>query len=244
MNILPIEKRAQILQLLVEGNSMHLTSRVANVSINTVMKLLGNVGAACREFHNATVHNIKSKCVQCDEIWSFGYAKEKNVALEVKGGLGCGAVHTWTAIDSVTKLVVSWLVGRRDAECAEAFISDLASRFEERIQLIEDGHGVYVGAVEKIFGGVLDYAMLVKVLEGVGVMDDQRSLCHLANGFGKKIENLANAVALHFFFYNFGCIHRTLRVTPAMEANIADHVWTLEEIAGLVKFETPKKRGL
>ena len=283
MNVLPIEKRAQILHLLVEGNSMRATSRIADVSINTVTKLLEDVGAACAEFHDATVRNIKSKCVQCDEIWSFCYSKEKNVAPEDKGVLGHGDAYTWTAIDSDTKLAVSWLVGRRDAEYAEAFIADLASRLEDRIQLTTDGHGVYVNAIEKAFGGAVDYAMLVKVYEGAGIMDQRRyspsrfvsadkrringspdmsdvstsyverqnltmrmgmrRFTRLTNGFSKKIENLAHAVALHFMFYNFGRIHKTLRVTPAMESGIADHVWSLEEIAGLVKVEAPKKRG-
>ena len=283
MNVLPIEKRAQIMHLLVEGNSMRATSRIADVSINTVTKLLEDVGAACREFHDATVRNIKSKRVQCDEIWSFCYSKEKNVAPEDKGVLGHGDAYTWTAIDSDTKLAISWLVGRRDVESAESFTTDLASRLDGRIQLTTDGYGIYVNAIEKAFGGAVDYAMLVKVYEGMGAMDQRRyspsrflsadkrringtpdmsdvstsyverqnltmrmgmrRFTRLTNGFSKKIENLAHAVALHFMFYNFGRIHKTLRVTPAMEAGIADHVWTLEEIAGLVKVEAPKKRG-
>lgn len=283
MNVLPIEKRAQILHLLVEGNSMRATSRIADVSINTVTKLLEDVGAACLEYQDATIRNINSKRVQCDEIWSFCYSKEKNVAPEDKGVLGHGDAYTWTAIDSDTKLAISWLVGRRDIECAESFTADLASRLADRIQLTTDGYGVYVNAIEKAFGGAVDYAMLVKVYEGMGAMDQRRyspsrflssgkrringspdmsdvstsyverqnltmrmgmrRFTRLTNGFSKKIENLGHAVALHFMFYNFGRIHKTLRVTPAMEAGIADHVWTLEEIAGLVKVEAPKKRG-
>lgn len=283
MNILPTAKRAQILRLLVEGNSMRATSRIADVSINTVTKLLEDVGAACLEFHDATVRSIKSKRVQCDEIWSFCYSKEKNVAPEDKGVLGYGDAYTWTAIDADTKLAISWLVGRRDAEYGEAFIADLASRLTDRIQLTTDGYGVYVNAIEKAFGGSVDYAMLVKVYEGMGAMDQRRyspsrfvsadkrkingspdigdvstsyverqnltmrmgmrRFARLTNGFSKKIENLGHAVALHFMFYNFGRIHKTLRVTPAMEAGIADHVWTLEEIAGPVQAEAPKKRG-
>ena len=283
MNILPIEKRAQILHLLVEGNSMRATSRIADVSINTVTKLLEDVGAACLEFHDSTVRNVKSQRVQCDEIWSFCYSKEKNVAPEDKGVLGHGDAYTWTAIDSDSKLAISWLVGRRDAEHAEVFTADLASRLVDRIQLTTDGYGVYVNAIEKAFSGAVDYAMLVKIYEGMGGMDQRRyspsrfvkadrrringapdmsdvstsyverqnltmrmgmrRFTRLTNGFSKKIENLAHAVALHFMYYNFGRIHKTLRVTPAMEAGIADHAWTLEEIAGLVKVEAPKKRG-
>lgn len=283
MNKLNLQKRAQIIHLLVEGNSMRATSRIADVSINTVTKLLEDVGAACLEYQDATIRNIKSKRVQCDEIWSFCYSKEKNVAPEDKGVLGHGDAYTWTAIDSDTKLAISWLVGRRDVESAEAFTTDLASRLDGRIQLTTDGFGIYVNAIEKAFGGAVDYAMLVKVYEGMSTMDQRRyspsrflsadkrringtpdmsdvstsyverqnltmrmgmrRFTHLTNGFSKKIENLAHAVALHFMFYNFGRIHKTLRVTPAMEAGIADHVWTLEEIAGLVQVEAPKKRG-
>jgi len=283
MNRLPIEKRAQILNLLVEGNSMRATSRIADVSINTVTKLLEDVGAACLAFQDETIRNIKSKRVQCDEIWSFCYSKEKNVAPEDKGVLGHGDAYTWTAIDPDSKLCISWLVGRRDGEYAEAFIADLASRLAGRIQLTTDGHGPYIGAVEKVFGGAIDYAMLVKIYDGQDTQGQRRyspasfvkaekrringnpdvdevSTSHverqnltmrmsmrrftrLTNGFSKKIENLEHAVALHFMFYNFSRVHKTLRVTPAMEAGISDHVWTLEEIAGLVKDEAPKKRG-
>lgn len=283
MNILPIEKRAQILHLLVEGNSMRATSRIADVSINTVTKLLEDAGAACRDYQDAAIRNISSKRVQCDEIWSFCYSKEKNVAPEDKGVLGHGDVYTWTAIDADTKLAISWLVGRRDGEYAEAFIADLASRLQGRIQLTTDGHGPYIAAVEKVFGAAIDYAMLVKIYEGsdqegqkryspagfvkadkrriTGNPDEKevstsfverqnltmrmnmRRFTRLTNGFSKKIENLEHAVALHFMFYNFGRIHKTLRVTPAMEAGIADHVWTLEEIAGMVRDPEVKKRG-
>lgn len=283
MNKLSIAKRAQILHLLVEGNSMRATSRIADVSINTVTKLLVDVGGACREFQDSSIRDIHSKHVQCDEIWSFCYSKEKNVAPADKGILGHGDVYTWTAIDAHTKLAISWLVGRRAREYAEAFIEDLASRLADRIQLTTDGHGPYLGAVEKVFGGDIDYAMLVKIYEGGNRVDQRRyspakyvtaekrlvngspdmaqaSTSHverqnltmrmgmrrftrLTNGFSKKIENLEHAIALHFMFYNFGRIHKTLKVTPAMEAGISDHVWSLEEIAGLVKDERPKKRG-
>lgn len=283
MNVLPIEKRAQILHLLVEGNSMRATSRIADVSINTVTKLLVDAGTACLAFQDETIRNIKSKRVQCDEIWSFCGSKEKNVPEELKGQKGYGDCYTWTAIDADTKLAISWLVGRRDVEYAEAFMSDLASRLADRIQLTTDGYGPYINAVEKMFGGAIDYAMLVKIYEGEG-KEGQKRYCpasfvkaekrrmngtpdlnevstsyverqnltmrmgmrrftRLTNGFSKKVENLEYAVALHFMHYNFGRIHKTLRVTPAMEAGIADHVWSMQEIAGLVKDEAPKKRG-
>ena len=166
MNVLPIEKRAQILHLLVEGNSMRATSRIADVSINTITKLLVDAGTACTAFQDGTIRNIHSKRVQCDEIWSFCQSKEKNVAEENKGELGYGDCYTWTAIDADTKLAISWLVGRRDVEYAEAFMADLASRLADRIQLTTDGYGPYINAVEKMFGGAIDYAMLVKIYDG------------------------------------------------------------------------------
>lgn len=281
MNVLPIEKRAQIIGQLVEGNSMRAVTRLVGCSINTVTKLLEDVGAASLAYQDATICNIKSKRVQCDEIWSFCYSKEKNVAPEDKGILGHGDAYTWTAIDADSKLAISWLVGHRDQSYAEAFIGDLASRLAGRIQLTTDGHHPYLMAVEKVFGGAIDYAMLVKIYEG---QDDElryspagfvkaekrrisgnpdakevstshverqnltmrmsmRRFTRLTNGFSKKVENLEHAVSLHFMYYNFGRIHKTLRVTPAMQAGISDHVWSLEEIAGLVKDEAPKKRG-
>lgn len=283
MNVLPIEKRAQILHLLVEGNSMRATSRIADVSINTVTKLLVDSGTACLAFQDEAIRNINSKRVECDEIWSFCQSKKKNVPAEFKGQKGYGDCYTWTAIDADSKLAISWLVGRRDVEYAEAFMADLASRLAGRIQLTTDGYGPYVNAVEKMFAGAIDYAMLVKIYEegskqelhryslagfvkaekrrmnGTPDMDkvstsyverqnltmrmEMRRFTRLTNGFSKKVENLEYAVALLFMYYNFGRIHKTLRVTPAMEAGIADHVWSMQEITGLVKDEAPKKRS-
>jgi IS1 family transposase len=163
VNKLSLQKRVQIIGLLVEGNSMRATSRLADCSINTVTKLLVDIGTACQFYQAQAIKNVNSKRVQCDEIWSFCYSKEKNVAPEDKGILGHGDVYTWTAIDADTKLAISWLVGRRDGEYAEAFIGDLASRLAGRIQLTTDGHGPYLTAVEKVFAGAIDYAMLVKI---------------------------------------------------------------------------------
>ena len=163
MNKLTIEKRAMILTMLVEGSSMRAVSRIADVSINTVTKLLVDAGIVCAEYQAKQLVNLNSKRVQCDEIWSFCYSKEKNVAPEDKGILGYGDVYTWTAIDADTKLAISWLVGRRDYEYAEALIGDLASRIADKIQLTTDGYGCYINAVEKAFGGAIDYAMLVKI---------------------------------------------------------------------------------
>ncbi len=273
MNRLPLEKRAQIIGLLVEGNSMRAVTRLVGCSINTVTKLLEDVGFACSIYQNEVMRNLPCKRIQCDEIWAFCGSKEKNVASEHRGELGYGDVYTWTAIDADTKLVPSFLVGRRDAGYAHEFIRDLAARMAARVQLTTDGHKAYLNAVEDAFSGDIDYAMLIK-LYGEAPREDQRRysltefrgttlgvvsgnpdpkhistsyverqnltmrmsmrrFTRLTNGFSKKVQNLEHAVSLHFMHYNFARIHKTLRVTPAMEAGIADHVWTLEEIARL-----------
>ena len=140
MNILSIEKRVQIVNLLVEGMSMRAISRVADVSINTVTKTLEDAGTACAMYQDQAIRGIKTNRVQCDEIWGFCYSKEKNVSPSDKGVLGHGDVWTWTAIDADTKLMISYMVGKRDAEYANVFMADLASRLSSRVQLTTDGH--------------------------------------------------------------------------------------------------------
>jgi len=276
MNRLPLERRAQIIGLLAEGNSLRAASRLADVSINTVTKLLVDVGAACEEYQDEALRGLKCKRIQCDEIWAFVYAKAKNVPEDMRGAYGVGDVWTWTAIDADSKLIPSWAIGRRDAATGHAFVRDLASRLANKVQLTTDGHKVYLEAVEGAFGNDIDYAMLVKMYEGdsskkasaevryspaqctgsrtqkiTGDPDPahistsyaerahltmrmgMRRFTRLTNGFSKKVDNHKAAVALHFMHYNFARIPKTLRATPAMEAGVADHVWSLEKIAGL-----------
>jgi IS1 family transposase len=163
MNKLPIEKRVQILQMLCEGASMRSISRIADVSINTVTKLLVDAGKALAVYQDKTLRNLTSKRVQADEIWSFCYSKQKNVPEDKKGRFGYGDVWTWSAIDADSKLIISWLVADRGAKAAMEFISDLAERLQNKVQLTTDGHKVYLNAVERAFGGDIDYAMLVKI---------------------------------------------------------------------------------
>lgn len=270
MNKLSIEKRAQILGLLVEGNSLRATSRLADCSINTVTKLLVDVGTACADYQDKTLRNLTCKRIQVDEIWSFVYAKQKNVpeGMEDKAG----DIWTWTALDADTKLIASWMIGNRGYSTARVFIDDLADRMANRIQLTSDGHKAYLQAVEESFGSAIDYAQLVKIYGAVvegqkryspaecigaekkgvsGRPDPQhistsyverqnltmrmsmRRFTRLTNAFSKKVENHGHAVALHFMYYNFGRIHKTLRVTPAMAAGVSDHLWSLTEIANL-----------
>lgn len=163
MNKLPSAKRAQILTLLCEGVSMRSISRIADVSINTVSKLLVDAGKACSAFHDENVRGVKARRVQCDEIWSFTYAKEKNVPTAKAAPEDAGDTWTWTALDADSKLIVSWLVGGRDSEYAMAFMDDLRQRLANRVQLTTDGHRVYLNAVEEAFGDDVDYAQLVKL---------------------------------------------------------------------------------
>lgn len=271
INKLPTAKRAQIIGLLVEGNSLRAASRLADCSINTITKLLVDVGRACAEYQDKTLRNLPCKRIQCDEIWSFVYAKQRNAPAEMKASGQAGDIWTWTSLCADTKLVPCWMVGNRDSETAKAFMQDLAGRLANRVQLSTDNYRPYLRAVDAAFGTDIDYGQLVKIYSTVqtdkryepirltktykeGVCGNpeaaaintsyverqnltmrmgMRRFTRLTNGFSKKIENHAHAVALHFMWYNFGRVHKTLRVTPAMEAGIARRPWTQEEIAAL-----------
>ncbi|MCP5432224.1 MAG: DDE-type integrase/transposase/recombinase [Alphaproteobacteria bacterium] len=280
MNRLPLQTRVQILSMLCEGSTMRAISRVAGVSINTVTKLLVDAGEACAAYHAETVKGVKAQRVQCDEIWSFAYANAKNVATAKAAPEGAGDVWTWTALDPNSKLIVSWLVGSRDSECAMEFMDDLASRLANRVQLTTDGHKAYLEAVEGAFGADIDYAVLQKLYgtfpeaakgryspavcigarkEHVEGNSDTRHVCtsqverqnltmrmsmrrftRLTNAFSKKVANHCHALALYFVWYNFCRIHKTLRVTPAMQAGVSDTVRDMEWIVGLIDARAPK----
>jgi IS1 family transposase len=165
MNTLSVEEQAQIVGMLIEGNSLRAITRMADVSINTVTRLLVAVGTASAEYQDKTLRGLHCERIQCDEIWAFGYAKQKNVPEDKRGQFGFGDVWTWTAIDADTKLVPSFMVGNRDALSAKMFIDDLASRLASRVHLTTDGHKVYLNAVEGAFGCDVDYAMLIKTYE-------------------------------------------------------------------------------
>jgi IS1 family transposase len=168
MNKLPVATRVQILSMLVEGSSLRSISRVAGVSINTVTKLLIDAGFACAAFHDEKVRNVAAKRVQCDEIWSFTYAKAKNVRAAKAAPDGAGDTWTWTGIDADSKLMVSWWVGDRTIETGVPFMRDLQARLADRIQLTTDGHGAYVYSVRKAFGEGVDFAQLIKIYKETG----------------------------------------------------------------------------
>jgi IS1 family transposase len=163
MNKLPLAKRVQVLSLLCEGVSMRSISRVVDVSINTVGKILIDAGEACAAFHDEKVRGVRSQRVQVDEIWSFCAAKQKNVPNMKKPVDGAGDVWTWTALDADSKLIVQWFVGGRDGHSAKLFIDDLATRLANRVQLTSDGHRAYLEAIEGAFGADVDYAQLQKI---------------------------------------------------------------------------------
>jgi IS1 family transposase len=279
MNTLSKQRRAAVIASLVEGNSIRATVRMTGVAKDTVLKLLANIGRACEEYQMQALRNLPCKRVQCDEVWSFCYAKQKNVPVDKQGQFGYGDIWTWTALCADTKLICSWKVGTRGASTAYAFMHDLAGRLANRIQLTTDGHRVYVDAVDSAFGSEIDYAMLVKLYgndretearyspaecigckmaaisgnpnpryistsfverQNLTMRMQIRRFTRLTNAFSKKLANHGHAIALHFMYYNFCRVHQTLRVTPAMEAGIADHVWTLEEVAGLLDVEAKR----
>lgn len=274
MNRLSLEKRIQIVSMLVEGNSLRSITRIADVSINTVTKLLVDLGKACSAYQDKALRHLNCKRIQVDEIWSFCYSKQKNVPDDMKGTFGYGDVWTWAALDADTKLVPCWSIGYRNADDAAVFINDLASRLSSKIHLTSDGHKAYLSAIEDAFGCDIDYAMLIKLYGkspeqekryspasciGItktvinGTPDEQyistsyverqnltmrmgmRRFTRLTNGFSKKVENHAHAVALHFMYYNFARIHKTLKTSPAIAAGVSEHLWSIKDMVELLK---------
>jgi IS1 family transposase len=163
MNRLSLEERLAVIKELVEGNSLRATARMTGAARMTVEKLLRDLSAACALYQDNHLRNLSCKRIQCDEIWSFVCAKQKNVPAEKQGKFGCGDLWTWAAMDAGTKLAVSWHVGGRNAATVFALMDDLASRLSHRIQLTTDGHRIYLDAVESAFGSGIDYSMLVKI---------------------------------------------------------------------------------
>jgi IS1 family transposase len=168
MNKLPVATRVQILSMLVEGSSLRSISRITGTSINTVTKLLVDAGTVCATFHDETARNVAAKRVQCDEIWSFTYAKDKNVKGAKAAPDGAGDTWTWTALDAESKFMLTWWVGDRTSDTGIAFLRDLQSRLANRVQLTTDGHGAYVYSVRKSFGDDVDFAQLVKIYQETG----------------------------------------------------------------------------
>jgi IS1 family transposase len=286
MNKLSIKQRAQILSMMVEGNSIRAISRMTGASKNTIVKLLADAGEAFTDYQDRTLRNLPCTRIQADEVWSFVYAKDKNAPAEMKAAGQAGDVWTWTAICADTKLICSWMVGNRTAATANVFMNDLAERLTNRVQLTTDGHKAYLSAVREAFVHEIDYAMLVKLYGNDGGTSPERKyspgeccgtikgtvsgspdpkhvstsyverqnlsmrmgmrrFTRLTNAFSKKVDNHAHAIAIYFMHYNFGRIHQTLRVTPAMEAGIAKSPMSFEEMVAIIDAAqpVPTKRG-
>ena len=279
MNQLSIEKRTQIVSALVEGCSVRSIVRMTGCSKNTAAKLLVELGAACSNYMQEKLVNLPCKRVQCDEIWSFVAAKQKNVTPKLAAANPhAGDVWTWVAMDADSKLICTWMVGARDWYTAKIFIEDLKSRLANRVQLTTDGLRIYFHSVAAAFGDDVDYAALIKRYGGsvdesgasarkysppecigcekkplIGDPDPKhvstsyierqnltmrmgmRRFTRLTNAFSKKIENHIASIAIHYMHYNFVRIHQSLRVTPAMQAGVSDHVWEIEDLVALLQ---------
>jgi IS1 family transposase len=276
MNTLPIEKQRAAIQALIEGNSIRSTERMIEVHRDTIMRLMVRVGEGCIQFLDKTVRNVASEKVQVDEIWTYVFKKQARISTDERA-VGMGDQFVFVGIDADTKLVISHLVGKRDAVSAYTFMKDLHQRLITRVQLTTDGFRPYIRAVDDTFGTDVDYAQLVKIygqpsataanarnwyepvrVQGTIPMQvmgrpvardistsyverqnltmrmQMRRFTRLTNAFSKKLDNLKAHIALHFAYYNFVRVHQTLRVTPAMAANLTDHLWTLEELLSTI----------
>jgi IS1 family transposase len=289
MNKLSAKERAHILQLLCEGMSIRAIERATGSSKHTVERLLNDAGRAMSEYQDRVLRDLSSKRVQCDEIWSFCYAKAKNVAKATAAPEGAGDVWTWTAIDADTKLIISYFVGARTRESAMILADDMRARIvSDRVQITTDNNFAYKNPLEEAFGADMDYATLEKVYRTdpkvgagrysppvcigarkrtvYGAPDPEhvstsyverqnltmrmhmRRFTRLTNGFSKKLEHHANAVSLHFGYYNFVRVHKTLRMTPAMAAGVTDRLWDMSDLVAVLEAweadrAKPAKRG-
>jgi IS1 family transposase len=269
MNVLPIEKQVKILNALVEGCSVRSTARLVGVEHKTVLRVLLRVGKRCEKLLDERMRNIKSRFIQVDEMHGYVQVRQKNLDPTRHNEFTMGEQYVFIAIDSETKLIPSFLVGKRNAANAYWLMKDLESRLASRVQLTTDGFRAYADAVDSTFGSNVDFAMLVKVYaadeanreryspsevveaipipvmgspepqristshverQNLTVRMQLRRFTRLTNGFSKKLENMKAALSLHFAWYNFCRIHQSIRVTPAMQAGIASHVWNLTEL--------------
>lgn len=268
---LPPDKAVLCIQLLVEGNSLRSVERITGVSLRTLLSLLIKTGQNCERIMGEKIKGIHVNDVQADEMWGYVQMKEKTKKRQGNTAAGIGDAWTFVAMESNTKLVVAWHLGRRSATDTEEFTEKLNNATEGRFQLTTDGFTKYPEAVSYSLGTRVDYAQLVKVYgptpEGGGerrysppevikaiptpvwgnpdpkristshverqnltIRMQVRRLTRLTNAFSKKWENLQAALSLHFAYYNFCRIHKTLRCTPAMEAGITERVWELKDL--------------
>lgn len=272
MNVLSMENRVRITAALVEGNSIRATERLTGVNRGTIMSWGVSLGESCAKLHNARVSGLYAHLVQLDEIWTFVQKKQRNRRESETDEHGDQFV--FVAIDALSKLVISHLVGKRTAANTQTFCDDVRARIVVAPQVSTDGFVPYQNAIEFAFGTRVHHGVAVKLYEdesepgteqryspsrvtgvrrtaisgspisenistsfverqNLTMRQGMRRFTRLSNGFSKKLENLKSAVALHFAYYNFCRVHMTIRVTPAMQAGLTDHVWSLEELIEL-----------
>lgn len=275
-NFLALDKKIQVLNALVEGASICSISRMTAVNKRTILRLLCDAGQRAQEIMDRKFINLKCRFIQCDEIWGFVGKKQRQCTEEEKRLGELGDQYIFVAMDSETKLVVSYRIGKRTQQNATSIMKDLAYRVPNRFQLSTDAFVGYYDAVDSTFGTEVDYATIHKnyaeefkvekryspaqftgislaIITGnparkcistshverqnLTMRMNMRRLTRLTNAFSKKLENLKASVSLHFYHYNFCRIHQTLRVTPAMQANITNRIWGWEELLGLKRIE-------
>jgi IS1 family transposase len=271
MNTLAQSEKAAVIGALVEGNSIRSIERMTGIHRDTIMRLSVRLGEGCSRLLDERIRNVHAQRVQVDEIWTFVFVKQARLNGH-HNHAEMGDQYIFVGMDSDSKLVISHLVGKRDAATAHYFMQDLKDRLANRVQLTTDGFKPYIAAVEDAFGVDVDYAQLVKLYGQPKTSGDSRDwyqpvqvlaaipmavmgapkpwaistsyierqnltmrmqirrLTRLTSGFSKKLENLKAAIALHFAHYNFCRIHSALRVTPAMQSELTDHVWSIPEL--------------
>ncbi len=265
---LELTRAKQVISLLVEGVSIRSISRLTGVHKSTILSLLNTVGRRCRKLFDERVRNIHPRYVQADEIWTFVHTKQAH--LDFDAPADWGDAYVWIGLDSETKLVLSYLVGKRDPISAHSFVRDLSERTVGRFQITTDGLRSYIPAIEEYYGAEIDFGQLIKIYgtpdaqgpewykpskvisivptpvsgnpkflristshverNNLSVRTHLRRFTRLSLGFSKSRRNLTAAIHLYMAWYNFCRVHQTLRVTPAMEAGLTDHIWTIEEL--------------
>lgn len=271
MNRLKMDKQIQVINALVEGNSIRSTERMTGVHRDTIMRLLVRVGDKCQKIMDEKMRGFHCRYLQADEIWTYVGKKGARLSEEERQNPDIGDQYVFVAIDAETKLIPTFTIGRRNGQTALKFIRDLYTRVHGngRIQLTTDGLRPYIDAVERTFGINIDFAQQVKMYASenpgpgryspprvsevvskriIGNPNERhistsfveahnltmrmsiRRFTRLTNAFSKKMENLKASLSLYFAHYNLVRIHRSLRVTPCMSAEITDHVWTMEEL--------------
>jgi IS1 family transposase len=269
MNTLPLEKKILVLNSLIEGNSIRSTVRLTGVNKKTVMRLLVEAGEQAREILDTQMVGIQSNYVQVDEIWTYVGKKQKQLKPEEKQSIELGDQYVYVAMDAETKLVPTFLIGKRTYQTTQSFIKDLQYRISSRFQLSTDSYSAYFNVVDEVFGTDIDYGQIhkeyaeenkgekryspaniirIKITPLIGspvrnkistsyierqnltMRMQMRRFTRLTNAFSKKLRNLESAVALHFYHYNFMRIHSSLRVTPAMQANVTNRLWNWNDL--------------